>query len=273
MIGNHWLFSLLLLASAPAVGATYVVGIGDDCDSIAFNGCFSPSQLTIHVGDTVEFLGYADSNSTGDHNVVADDGSFRCARGCDGEGGDGTPVSGFRCNARTGGCVPDATFRLDFKRQFNVSGIVKYHDEVGGAPGVIIVTPDPIGSGYTGSWFNPEQSGHGIALEILMGQPLRMLASWFTFAPNGDQAWIVGVGPVTGSQAVLQGYQTVGAGGRFPPNFDAANVHQETWGTLTFTFSDCNHGRVEWVSSVPGYGSGGLDLTRLTLPAGLTCPQ
>ena len=42
-------------------------------------------------------------------------------------------------------------------------------------------------------------------------------------------------------------------------------------GTLTFRFSDCNHGHVDWNSSVPGYGSGGMDLTRLTLPAGLTC--
>jgi hypothetical protein len=130
-----------------------------------------------------------------------------------------------------------------------------------------------ISAGFTGSWFNPEQSGHGIALEVLSGQPLRLLASWFTFAPNGDQAWIVGLGPISGNRAVLQGFQTVGSGGRFPPNFDAANVRQETWGTLTFTFSDCNHGRVEWLSSVPGYGSGGLDIARLTLPAGLTCSQ
>ena len=63
----------------------------------------------------------------------------------------------------------------------------------------------------------------------------------------------------------------VGGGGRFPPNFDAANVHQQNWGTLTFSFSDCDHGRVDWVSGVPGYGTGGMDLTRLTLPVGLTC--
>jgi hypothetical protein len=88
---------------------------------------------------------------------------------------------------------------------------------------------------------------------------------------KGDQSWIAALGPIDGNRAVLQGVQTVGAGARFPPNFDAANARQESWGTLTFTFSDCNHGRVEWNSTLPGYGSGGMDLTRLTLPAGLTC--
>jgi hypothetical protein len=65
--------------------------------------------------------------------------------------------------------------------------------------------------------------------------------------------------------------QAAGSGGRFPPNFDAANVHNTPWGTLTFTFSHCNHGHVQWASTVPGYSSGEMDLTRLTLPVGLSC--
>jgi hypothetical protein len=44
------------------------------------------------------------------------------------------------------------------------------------------------------------------------------------------------------------------------------------WGTLTFTFTDCNSGRVDFTSTVPGYGNGSMNLTRLTLPDGLTCP-
>lgn len=42
---------------------------------------FSPQFLTIQAGDSVTFL-----NLGGNHNVVADDGSFRCAHGCDGDG-------------------------------------------------------------------------------------------------------------------------------------------------------------------------------------------
>src|SRR5438045_8566017 len=109
-----------------------------------------------------------------------------------------------------------------------------------------ILAPGTIGPGFTGSWFDPAQSGHGIVLEVLPGEPLRLLASWSALAPQGGQAWIVGLGPVNGTRAVLQAFQAIGAGGRFPPNFDATNVHQENWGTLTFTFSDCKHGRAEW---------------------------
>ena len=41
---------------------------------------------------------------------------------------------------------------------------------------------------------------------------------------------------------------------------------------LDFSFTDCNHGRVDFESSVPGYGSGHMDLTRITQIAGLACP-
>ncbi len=63
----------------------------------------------------------------------------------------------------------------------------------------------------------------------------------------------------------------VGSGGRFPPNLDPANVSSVAWGALTFTFTDCTHGHVWWNATAPGYGSGHLDLVRLTQPAGLVC--
>jgi len=46
---------------------------------------FSPQFLTIQAGDSVTFL-----NLGGYHNAVADDGSFRCAHGCDGDGQGGS---------------------------------------------------------------------------------------------------------------------------------------------------------------------------------------
>ena len=128
-----------------------------------------------------------------------------------------------------------------------------------------------IDAGITGSWYDSAQSGHGFMLEVLPGNPMRLLVGWFTFAPQGGQAWIIGVGPITDYGAEVQAYESAGSGGRFPPNFDAANVHQQDWGTLTFTFRDCNHGHVQWASIAPGYGSGAMDLSRLTLPEGLTC--
>ena len=60
-------------------------------------------------------------------------------------------------------------------------------------------------------------------------------------------------------------------GGRWIPNFDPNQIVTNPWGTLTFTFTDCNHGKVDF-NSVVGYGTGSMNLTRLTQPAGVTCP-
>ena len=149
-----------------------------------------------------------------------------------------------------------------------------------GAPGALRsaeiyrlgAAPDAaIGAGFTGTWFDPSQADQGFMLEVLPGAPMQMLATWFTFAPQGGASWIFGLGPISGGAVTIQGVQTGGSGARFPPSLDAANIAVLPWGTLTFNFSDCNHGHVAWVSTVPGYGSGGMDLTRLTLPAGLSC--
>jgi plastocyanin len=274
----RWLPVLLLACATCVLGKTYEVGIGDDCDPGVIGGtsfgyasaCFTPAVLTINVGDSVHFYQYADTLFTGPHNVVADDGSFRCARGCDGEGGDGTPTSdslGF-------GFTPQ-NLRMDFTLEFDTPGVVKYHDEVTGAPGVIYVGVSPSGAidgAYTGTWFNSAQSGMGFMVEVLPGSPMQMLAAWLTFSPQGDPSWIVGLGPIAGNRAILPAIQTVGSGARFPPSFDPTHVTSQSWGTLTFTFSDCNHGHVDWSSTIPGYGSGGMDLMRLTQPAGLNCP-
>ena len=128
-----------------------------------------------------------------------------------------------------------------------------------------------IGPGMTGSWSVPDQSGHGFIIEVLPGEPLQMLVSWFVFGPQGGHAWIIAQGPIEGARAELQGTRMAGSGGRFPPNFDSAGVRSEPWGTLTLAFADCNHGRVEWASTEPGFGNGIVNITRLTLPAGLTC--
>lgn len=133
-------------------------------------------------------------------------------------------------------------------------------------------TPPAIGPGFTGTWYNPDQSGHGFQIEILGTAPPQALVSWYVFAPEGGQAWITGTGPISGNRIVVQGEQITGAGALFPPRFDAARVEPQPWGTLTLTFSDCDHGRVAWHSVLPNYGDGEMPIIRLTLPAGLSCP-
>lgn len=254
-----WLLIALALWVNSAQATEQHVSIGDDCGGSA--DCFSPLTLPILVGDSVTFYIYADGGGgdLGPHNVVADDGSFRCALGCDGKGGDGTPR--------------DYRSHWQFTLTFDKPGIVSYHDEASKAYGAIIVQASPgfaIGPGITGSWYDPDQSGHGIVVEVLPAN--RLLAAWFTFTPDGTaQSWFTGVGTYLGDTATITDVE-LPTGGRWIPNFDPAQVTHNHWGKLQFFFSDCNHG---WVAfdSVYGYGtSGGMKLTRLTQPIGLSCP-
>ena len=243
-----WLFPLLLFTTTSVSAANHVVSIGDDAPG------FDPGQLTVGIGDTVEFYGYTDVMATR-HNVVADDGSFRCALGCDGEGGDGHPA-----------------VNMYFVRKFNSAGVVRYHDEVSRATGVIFVadaSPFAIGPGISGAWYDPAQGGHGLTIEVLSDN--RFYASWLAFNPAGTgQAWFTGVGTYSGNTATINAVD-LPTGGRWIPNFDPTQIVHSQWGSLTFTFSDCNHGKVDF-SSVNGYGTGSMNLTRLTQPAGLSCP-
>ena len=73
---------------------------------------FSPRELTVHAGDTVTWV-----NQGGFHNVTAEDGSFRCAEGCDGTAGDPSAAS------------------WTFTRTFTAIGRQAYYCEVHGGPG------------------------------------------------------------------------------------------------------------------------------------------
>ena len=129
--------------------------------------------------------------------------------------------------------------------------------------------PGTIGAGFTGSWYDPAQSGHGLFVEVLPDNAF--LAAWFTFDPAGTaQSWFLGVGTYAGNSAAISNVVRP-TGGRWIPNFDPSHVVNNPWGSLTFTFTDCVHGKVEFASSA-GYGVGSMNLTRLTQPAGLTCP-
>ena len=84
-----WPALLLLPLASSAWAADHRVDVGGTTGGGEYEYplmSFTPAQLTIAVGDTVTFV-----NKGGVHNVYADDGSFRCARGCDADGGNGAP--------------------------------------------------------------------------------------------------------------------------------------------------------------------------------------
>ena len=120
------------LFAQPAAAGNYHVTIADGCAGSSL--CLAPNPLVIHAGSTVAFAVYCGgfdyfyddyactTPGTQRHNIVADDGSFRCARGCDGDGGYGTPA------------VNDGGW--GFTRIFHAPGMVRYHDEGSGSIGL-----------------------------------------------------------------------------------------------------------------------------------------
>ena len=106
-----WLSLLVLLPSlAPVAAGAAIVNVGGS------GNIFAPQALTINAGDSVTFV-----NKGGFHNVVADDGSFRCARGCDGDG------HGGNGNASSLSWVATVTF--------DTPGTFGYFCEIHGMPG------------------------------------------------------------------------------------------------------------------------------------------
>jgi plastocyanin len=255
-------FAFILLASIATGQAATVTATGSDM--------FSGTPLTINAGDSVTFKNVGG----GEHNVRANDNSFRCANGCDDSGGNGTP----------------STANWSFTRTFNTPGTVGYYCETHGSPtagmrGSIIVkavTPPPptitIGGYMSGNWFNPNQGGSGFQIEAATNN--NMIVIWFVYSPDGTQQnWIYAQGTydTTSNTATLPAELLTGA--KFPPNFNPADVHKlndANWGTITFTFSDCNTGTVSWHSDFAGYNGQNdtpMAISRLTQIDGTTCPQ
>lgn len=252
---------LILTIAVPCAAADHVVMATQQNQMPRFD----PRTVTIEPGDTVTFV-----NHLGNHNVVADDGAFRCANGCDQDGGNGN--------------LADNAWRATVR--FSDVGEYGYYCEphgnlAGGMRGKVIVAdatapppPPPTGgvpidAGFTGEWYNADQSGHGFYLEVLPNNI--MVLAWFVYDDAGAPAWIVAQGIIDGDVATLDG--VVAAGGFFPPAFDPDAITRTPWGQFTFRFSDCNNGHVDWTATAPGFSSGSLDLIRLTLPAGLACPH
>lgn len=124
---------------------------------------------------------------------------------------------------------------------------------------------------YSGSWFDPERSGEGFIVEVLNrpaadGGGQEVVVFWFTYRPDGRQAWMVGTGTLEGRVAEVEFEITHGAS--FGAAFDAGDVVRESWGGLRLEFLNCTQAHAQYAGT---FGSGQLDLTRLSAIEGLDC--
>ncbi len=133
-----------------------------------------------------------------------------------------------------------------------------------------------IQGGHSGSWYDVVQPGHGLFVEVIDSKDSPtgkgVVAAWFAFI-NGERTWVLGLGDVVpidgGFRAELDAY--VYDGNDFPPYYDPDMTTQISWGTLLLSFTGCDQAMLEWDSTLPEYGSGLLELRRLTSISSSTC--
>lgn len=239
--------------------------IAEDHTVTVTNFQFTPSTLTIELGDTVTWR-----NASGFHNVVADDGSFRCANGCDGdgEGGNGN-VAGNWSFTRKFNSVADVAYHCEAHVDLGMAGIIKV--EPGQQP-----PPLPefeINFGITGTWVDPAkpEARQGFLLEVvphILDQGPFLNLFWFTYADGepggpGTERWFQALGPVEGNQAVMEVIQCAGG------VFDQPNAAEcPPVGTITAEFTSCMDGQITYALDLKGgpasETTGSVVITRLT---------
>jgi len=142
----------------------------------------------------------------------------------------------------------------------NVANLIANWSGSGAAP----VNLDQIG--LTGSWYNPARSGQGVVMQVVPdlygpGQGL-LFGGWFTFdvSAAGGQRWYSVQGTVSDSaaSATMPIYASTGG------NFDALPVVGVSQvGEVTFRFSDCTHGTMDYAFTDGSGRNGSIPLTRL----------
>ncbi len=120
----------------------------------------------------------------------------------------------------------------------------------------------------SGSWFDPTHAGEGYNVEVLEDD--RVVVYWFSYDPEGKRRWFFGVGEIRDGKLVFDEMFT-SRGGIFGPDFDPATVEYEPWGSLELDLT-CEGGTATYSSTEEGFGSGTLNVTRLTNIDTLPCP-
>ena len=122
----------------------------------------------------------------------------------------------------------------------------------------------------SGSYYNAQQSGHGFVVQVLdVEGSAQALVAWYVYDANGNQVWLLGQGPITNDEVNLTLFRFTGAD--FPPNFVTGAVESTPWGTLVLRFTGDDNATATWSSQTSGFGSGNLNLIRLTTLKGRGC--
>lgn len=105
-----------------------------------------------------------------------------------------------------------------------------------------------VGAGYSGSWYNQDQSGHGFNIEY--GETNDgtgyMVAYWYIYDTDGNPIFLVGVSQPEGNTVEIAFEAPYGM---VYGSFDPDAVIREDGGVGTFTFVDSDNGEFNYVPS------------------------
>jgi len=133
---------------------------------------------------------------------------------------------------------------------------------------------DGITGAISGSWYNPDLSGQGWAMEVVgtAGGGKQFLVYFYGYDNNGDQLWLIsGATEIDGDTATAEVYRTSGNG--FGGDFNPDSVFLgDSVGTMTFEFDSCDSGTVSFVSAdTASLADFTTDIERITNIHSLDC--
>ena len=126
-----------------------------------------------------------------------------------------------------------------------------------------------INGGMSGSFYNPDNDGTGLNVEIL--SDTFGIAYWYTYDLEGKQRWHLLLGDIEGRRMTGEMYTYEGM---VFGDFDPASVSQHVFGNYAIEFSDCNNLTFQFSPSAVQpdgrfYPSGRLSMQRLSSPLGV----
>lgn len=125
-----------------------------------------------------------------------------------------------------------------------------------------------IGPSYSGSWFNPEQDGHGFSLEYVIlndGTPI-VVAYWYVYDSQGNPIFLVGQGEAREDNSVL--LEFIAPHGMKFGEFKPEQVVREDGGTGVFNFENPDAGAFVYEPSawmVETYGVSAISIPVIKL--------
>ncbi len=116
---------------------------------------------------------------------------------------------------------------------------------------------------FSGQWYDPEQSGHGLQVEEIISSGLpHVNLAWYVYM-DGSPVWLTGAGPINDSQATVQMAITSGPG--FGSAYNPEDLSMDYWGTVKLTLTEQHSMQFEWASAYPGFSSGAMQFDRLSV--------